>query len=176
MTTNIMFGAIGIGLHVPWYWWFLGLAALTALSSLVLIRERQVGIVVKRFAAKSLAPGRLIALAGEAGFQADTLAPGLHFGYWPWQYRILKMPVTVVPQGEIALVLAADGAAIPAERILGKIVDCDNFQDGRKFLANGGEKGRQLGILTVGTYRINTALFTVITSLTASEHGMSALQ
>ena len=37
---------------------------------------------------------------------------------------------------------AADGAAVPAERILGQVVDCDNFQDARKFLANGGEKGR----------------------------------
>ncbi len=51
-------------------------------------------------------------------------------------------------------------------------MDSDNFQDARKFLANGGEKGRQLGILTAGTYRINTALFTVITSATAQEHGM----
>ena len=142
----------------------------------MLIRERQVGIVVKRFANKSLLPGHLIALAGEAGLQADMLAPGLHFGYWPWQYRIIKMPVTVVPQGEIALVVAADGNSIPAERILGKVVDCDNFQDARKFLVNGGEKGRQIGILTAGTYRINTALFTVITSATAhrSRHGAAA--
>src|SRR5215813_7031287 len=138
----------------------------------VFIRERQVGIVVKKFGSRSLPPGRLIALAGEAGYQADTLAPGLHFGYFRWQYRIIKVPVTVVPQGEIALVVAADGAAIPAERILGKIVDCDNFQDARKFLANGGEKGRQLGILTAGTYRMNSALFTVITSITAADHGM----
>jgi uncharacterized membrane protein YqiK len=138
----------------------------------VLIQERQVGIVVKRFGRRELAPGRLIALGGEAGYQADTLAPGLHFGYWRWQYRIIKEPVTVVPQGEIALVLAADGASIPAERILGKIVDSDNFQDARKFLVNSGEKGRQLGILTAGTYRINTALFTVITAARALEHGM----
>src|SRR5438445_8967337 len=75
----------------------------------------------------------------------------------------------VVPQGEIALVLAADGAPIPTERILGKVVDCDNFQDARKFLLNGVEKGRQLGILTAGTYRINSALFTVITSASAPE-------
>jgi len=142
----------------------------------VLIQERQVGIVVKRFGGHGLAPGRLIALAAEAGYQADTLAPGLHFGFWRWQYRIIKVPVTVVPQGEIALVLAADGAAIPAERILGKIVECDNFQDARKFLVNGGEKGRQLGILTAGTYRINTALFTVITSVTAEENGMMSGQ
>jgi uncharacterized membrane protein YqiK len=140
---------------------------------MVLIRERQVGIVVKRFGSRALAPGRLLALDGEAGYQADTLAPGLHSGFWRWQYRIIKVPVTIVPQGEIALVLAADGAAIPSERILGKIVDCENFQDARKFLLNGGEKGRQLGILTAGTYRINTALFNVITGVMAAENGMS---
>lgn len=138
----------------------------------VLIRERQVGIVIKKFGGGSLPPGRLVALGGEAGYQADTLAPGLHFGYFRWQYRIHKEPVTVVPQGEIALVVAADGTAIPAERILGHIVECDNFQDARKFLANGGEKGRQLGILTAGTYRLNLALFTVITAATATEHDM----
>src|SRR5712692_8756442 len=78
----------------------------------VFIRERQVGIVVKKFGARSLPPGHLIALAGEAGYQADTLPPGLHFGYFRWQYRVNKAPVTVVPQGEIAVVVAADGAPI----------------------------------------------------------------
>jgi uncharacterized membrane protein YqiK len=139
----------------------------------VLIRERQVGIVIKRFSSRSLAPGQLVALNGEAGYQADTLAPGLHFRLWRWQYRILKVSVNVVPQGEIALVVAADGAPIPSERILGKVVECDNFQDARRFLLSGGEKGRQLGILTAGTYRINTALFNVITSINAQEYGMS---
>src|SRR3954468_24922462 len=142
----------------------------------VFIRERQVGIVVKKFGGRSLPPGRLVALAGEAGYQADTLAPGLHFGYFRWQYRILKTPVTIVPQGEIALVVAADGASIPAERILGRIVDSDNFQDARKFLTNGGEKGRQLGILTAGTYRINRALFNVISSENAYENSMCLAQ
>src|SRR5215475_10992092 len=171
MNTNIMFASLNL-LGIAWYWYTPVVMLFIAASGFVLIRERQVGIVVKRFATNSLPPGRLIALAGEAGYQADTLAPGLHFGYWPWQYRILKVPVTVVPQGEIALVLAADGDAIPAERLLGRVVECDNFQDARKFLVNGGEKGRQLGILTSGTYRINTALFLVITSATAEQHGM----
>jgi uncharacterized membrane protein YqiK len=160
--------------------WSLGFLALVLagpfLLGAVLIRERQVGVVVKRFGGRPLPPGHLVALAGESGYQADTLAPGLHFGYWRWQYRVQKMPVVVVPQGEIALVIAADGAAIPAERILGKLVDCDNFQNARKFLVNGGEKGRQLGILTGGTYRINLALFNVVTSTTAPEHGMSPEQ
>jgi uncharacterized membrane protein YqiK len=143
-------------------------------SGAVLIRERQVGVVVKKFGGQPLPPGRLVALNGEAGYQADTLAPGLHMGYFSWQYRVAKTPVTVVEQGEIALVLAADGAAIPAERILGRVVDCDNFQDARRFLVNGGEKGRQLGILTAGTYRINLALFSVITSANAMQHEMPA--
>ena len=147
-----------------------------ALLGMVLIRERQVGIVIKKFGARSLPPGHLLALEGEAGYQADTLAPGLHFGYFRWQYRIQKTAVTVVPQGEIALVVAADGAPTPSERILGKIVECDDCQDARKFLLNGGEKGRQLAILTAGTYRINRALFTVITSETAADHGMLPAQ
>ncbi|MFB2975663.1 SPFH domain-containing protein [Microseira sp. BLCC-F43] len=143
-------------------------------GGLVVISEREVGVVVKKFAlsGRGMPPGRLIALNGEAGYQADTLAPGWHWGYWPWQYAVRKESVTVVPQGEIALVVAADGASIPLERILGKVVDCDNFQDARKFLTNGGEKGRQLGILTAGTYRINTALFKVITAANANQHGM----
>jgi len=140
----------------------------------VLIRERQVGVVVKRFGTRALLPGSLIALNGEAGYQADTLAPGLHFAYWRWQYRILKMPVVFVPQGQIALVMAADGQPIPPERILGRVVESDNFQDARKFLVNGGEKGRQLGILTAGTYRINTALFSVVSAQNAEYHGMNA--
>lgn len=165
------------------HWVLTGLALIMVLMAMgplltgaVMITERQVGIVVKRFGGPRLEPGRLIALNHEPGYQADTLAPGLHFGLWRWQYRVIKGPVTVVPQGEIALVIAADGAAIPAERILGKIVDCDNFQDARKFLLNGGEKGRQLGILTAGTYRLNSALFTVITSYTAENHAMAPSQ
>src|SRR5882672_4765367 len=172
MTTNIMLAVGSNWFDVAWYWYALVLVAIVGKSGFVLIRERQVGIVIKRFATKSLPPGHLLALEGEAGYQADTLAPGLHFGYWPWQYRVVKVPVTVVEQGEIALVMAADGTAMPAEHILGKRVECDNFQDARKFLLYGGEKGRQLGILTGGTYRINTALFFVITSATAHEHGM----
>ena len=157
-----------------------GVLFLLALGPLVLgavlIHERQVGIVIKKFGRLSLEPGRLVALKGEAGYQAATLAPGLHLGYWRWQYRILKVPVTVVPQGEIALVVAADGASIPSERILGRIVDSDNFQDAHKFLVNGGERGRQLGLLTAGTYRINRALFCVITAADAPKHGMTPEQ
>ncbi|QFS47283.1 flotillin family protein [Nostoc sphaeroides] len=147
-------------------------------GGLVVIGEREVGIVVRKFtlSGRGLPAGSLIALNGEAGLQADTLAPGWHWGYWPWQYSVKKESIIVIPQGEIALIVAADGKSNPPERILGKIVDCDNFQDARKFLTQGGEKGRQMSFLTAGTYRINTALFKVITAANASSHGMSPQQ
>jgi len=142
------------------------------------IGDRQVGIVVKKFSlsGKGLPPGRLIALNGEAGLQADTLAPGWHWGYLAFQYSVQKVSVIVIPQGEIALIVAADGESNPPERILGKVVECDNFQDARKFLTHGGEKGRQIGFLTAGTYRINTGLFEIITAANAEKHGMTPAQ
>jgi uncharacterized membrane protein YqiK len=144
-----------------------------SLLGIVVIGELEVGIVAKKFARTSLGPGRLIALEGEAGLQADTLAPGWHFFLWPWQFAVTKEPVTVVPQGEIGLVVANGGAPIPPSHMLGRVVDCDDYQDARAFLTKGGEKGRQLGILTAGTYRINTALFTIITRRNAESMGMS---
>jgi uncharacterized membrane protein YqiK len=146
------------------------------LFGLVIVREQEVGIVAKRFARRSLPPGHLIALHGEAGLQADTLAPGYYLGYWPWMYRVTRVPVIVVAQGEIALVVANDGAAIPPGRILGRALPCDHFQNARLFLTSGGERGRQLGILTTGTYRINTAAFDVITAADAAAHGMTPRQ
>ena len=145
------------------------------LSGLVIINEKQVGIVVKKFSSRSLPTGKLIALNGEAGYQADTLAPGCHFGYWPWQYEVRKESLVVIAQDEIGLVVAHDGQSIPPERILGQCVECNDFQDARKFLV-GGERGQQLGFLTSGTYRINTALFTVITVANAAKHGMTPEQ
>ena len=150
-------------MFIPKIGWTLGLIA---------IGEREVGIVVKKFSSKNLPSSRLIALDGEGGLQADTLPPGWHFGYFPWQYSVRREPVVVVPQDEIGLIIANDGATIPSDRILGKVVDCDNYQNARKFLTDGGEKGRQLAIITTGTYRINTAVFEVITSANAAAKGM----
>lgn len=143
------------------------------LSSLQVIGANQSGLVVRRFG-KSLPSGRLIAMDGEAGYQADLLPPGWHFGYWPWSYKVVRVPLVVIPPGEIGLVVAADGEATPAENILGHEVDCDDFQNARSFLSNGGERGRQLGFLRAGTYRINPALFQVVTADNADQFGMRA--
>ena len=137
-------------------------AAWAVLTSFVSIREYQVGGVVKRFSRKgSLPEGRIVALNGEAGYQAATLAPGIYFGYWVWQYKIEKYRITVVEPGHIGLVMANDGEPMPVDRVLSSMVECDYFQDGPKFLRKGGQKGRQSAVLTAGFYRIHPVLFKV---------------
>ena len=150
----------------------LGIVVVFIWLGLRVIAENQSGLVIKRFG-RSLPSGRLIALDGEAGYQARLLSPGWHFGLWRWAYKVTKVPVLVIRPGDIALVVAADGEAIPAERVLAREVACDHFQDADAFLRNHGERGRQIAILTAGTYRINPALFDVVTRASAERHGMS---
>ncbi|MBI4893272.1 MAG: flotillin family protein [Acidobacteria bacterium] len=130
----------------------------------VLIREDQVGHVVKKLSSTQLPQGRIVALNGEAGYQARTLPPGLHFWLWPWMYRIDKRPVVTIEPGKIGLVVAKDGNALPSDRILALRVGCDNFQDAVAFLSNGGQRGKQSAVLTTGMYRINLVLFDVFKS------------
>ena len=152
---------------------FLSFVLLLVASGTWMIAAHQSGLVIKRFG-PPLASGRIVALNGEAGYQTRLLPPGWHFGLWRWRYRVVKVSTIVVRPGEIALIVAADGAAMPSDRVLGKAVACDNYQDAEAFLTRGGERGRQLAILTAGTYRINPALFDVVMTATAAKAGMTA--
>lgn len=148
-------------------------ALVVFLSGLHVIRAHESGLVVRRFG-RSMPPGRLIALDGEAGYQADLLPPGWHLGLWRFRYQVVRVPMVIIPPGEIGLVVAADGEATPAENILGHEVECEDFQNARAFLSNGGERGRQLGFLRAGSYRINPALFQVVTSRNSEQFDMAA--
>ncbi len=143
-------------------------------SGIVMIGENQVGIVRKKFAPLrgSLPPGQRIARNGEAGWQAKVLPTGLHFWHWSLLYEIRREPVVKIPLGQIGLVVANDGVPIPKKRMLGKVVECTDFQDGDAFLNGGGEQGPQLAILTAGDYGINSELFTVITAANAAQQGI----
>ncbi len=155
------------------YWWiFLVLILplfykfiLRVFCGMVIVPENRIGLVTKKFvlvgANRELPDGRIIATKGEAGFQAKTLAPGLYWRMWPWQYGVDMQPFTVIPEGKIGLVLSKDGSEIPTGRILARRVDSDNFQDAQKFLENGGQRGRQTAYITAGSYRINSYLFDV---------------
>ncbi|HLO72185.1 MAG TPA: SPFH domain-containing protein [Flavipsychrobacter sp.] len=155
------------------YWWAVVLVLalvfykviLRVIFGMVIVPEDRIGLVTKKFVLfgsnRELPDGRIIATNGEAGFQAKTLAPGLFWFMWPWQYSVDMVPFTVIPEGKLGLVLSKDGAEIPTGRILARKVDCDNFQDAEKFLQNGGQRGRQTAFITAGSYRINTFLFDV---------------
>jgi hypothetical protein len=151
----------------------MGAAVVFVWLSLRYIPHNSVGVVEKLWSASGSVPeGRLLALDGEAGFQAELLRGGLHFGLWRFQYRLHKVPLVTIRQGRIGYVYARDGEALPPSQTLGRIVECNNFQDARAFLANagarapgalGGQRGRQRSILREGVYAINPALFVVMT-------------
>jgi uncharacterized membrane protein YqiK len=126
-----------------------------------LIRDDQVGIVTKNMFGEKMRPGQIVATNGEIGIQAETLRPGL---YWrmPIIWSIDKVHVTTIEPGAVGTVASIDGKQLPPGRLLGDEVECNTFQDAKAFLENGGYKGAQVGILRPGTYRINTALFTVM--------------
>lgn len=167
------------------FWW-IGLILLALIFykfvlrvffGMVIVPENRIGLVTKKFVLfgkhKELPDGRIIATKGEAGYQARTLAPGLYWFMWPWQYSVQFQPFTIIPEGKIGLVLSNDGAELPTGNILGRKVSSDNFQDANSFLLNGGQKGRQTSILTPGTWRINTYAFTIqVTDMTHIRENM----
>lgn len=154
-------------------------ATVFAWLSMRYIPHNSVGVVEKLWSLSgSVSEGRILALDGEAGYQAELLRGGVHIGLWRWQYRLHKVPLVTIRQGRIGYVYARGGESLPPSQTLGRIVDCNNFQDARAFLGNGtappaeiansastahGQRGRQRSILREGVYAINPALFVVMT-------------
>ncbi len=88
-----------IGQFFAAYWLYIAVVALLIGHRLVLrffgiliVPDNHVGVVNKKFKIfgrnRTLPGGAIMALHGEAGWQADTLAPGLQYFMWPWQYEI----------------------------------------------------------------------------------------
>ncbi len=155
-----------------WMWWVFGFAILVVLliafagtiTGARYIPNDKVGLIEKFWATTgSVEDGRIIALNGEAGYQARILRGGLHFRFWKWQYRIHKVPLVTIPQGKIGYVYARDGVSLDATQTLGKVVDANHFQDATGFLNAGGQRGRQRDIIREGVYAINLAVFVVLT-------------
>lgn len=136
------------------------------------IPHHMVGVVEKMWSSSgSVSEGRIIALEGEAGYQAELVRGGVHFGFWRWQYRIHKVRLVTIPQGKIGYVYARDGESLSPSQTLARIVPSNHFQDARAFLEGiqtpdgalvTGQRGRQRAILREGVYAINPALFIVI--------------
>ncbi|MFS2032448.1 SPFH domain-containing protein [Polaromonas sp. CT11-55] len=155
-----LFGGVLAAIFIIIFW-----RAVLWLFGVILIPDDSLGTVTKKFvlfgANSKLPDGQIIALQGEAGYQADTLSPGLHLGLWPWQFDIEMIKFTTIPQGKIGVVQACDGKPLPSGRIIARDIDCNFYQDARAFLQGAGERGPQMRVIPPGTYRINPLLFAV---------------
>ncbi|MFM7250182.1 MAG: SPFH domain-containing protein [Planctomycetaceae bacterium] len=99
---------------------------------------------------------------GIRGKQLRFLTNGT-FKIHPGVFKVTKIPKTIVPEGSIGVVTAADGAPLEAGRLLGRSVPGhDNFQKADVFLARSGQKGPQIDFLRPGKYNINTEMFAVV--------------
>jgi uncharacterized membrane protein YqiK len=140
------------------------IVVLAAMRSFHSIGAAQVGLVTKRLGPE-LEGDQLVALNGEAGYQAELLMPGLRFKLWPI-YAVQRYPWVQVPPDHIGLVIAQVGGALPtgAKSAIYK-PEFGSFADIHTFLANGGQRGVQRPVLPPGTtVPIHPVGFVVITS------------
>ena len=152
-------------------WLLLGVIVLAVLLVLVVVLRSfhsigpaQVGLVTKRIGPK-LDGEQLVALNGEAGYQADLLMPGLRFKFWPI-YTVERCDWVQVPPDHVGLVIAQVGAALPTGAKSAEYRSVfGNFASIRTFLANGGQRGVQRPVLPPGTtVPIHPIGFVVVTS------------
>lgn len=144
----------------------IGIIAFFILIRLIGIRiipNDKVAIIEKWWSGKGSLNEQIIALNGEAGYQPELLRGGIHL-LTPLIYKVHTVPLVTIPQGKIAYVFARDGQPLAPTQTLGRIVpECNNFQNVRAFIQNGGQKGPQRGIIREGTYAFNLAQFIIIT-------------
>jgi uncharacterized membrane protein YqiK len=149
-----------------WAYALLGLllvaAVLWAGNAFVYIPNDRLGVLEKLWSVRGSVKTGLIALKGEAGFQADVLRGGFHF-FVPFQFRVHRETLVTIPQGQIGYVFARDGSALEPTQTLASNLAADDFQDVRAFLEKGGQKGPQRKILREGVYALNLGQFVVLT-------------
>jgi regulator of protease activity HflC (stomatin/prohibitin superfamily) len=174
-----MRGEVGIQAHIlgPGLHWLVPFIYSTRRSRMLEIGEDQVGLVEavdgvplppSRIFAK-VVPGHTLFQDGEAfltndgerGPQVEVIPPGL-YRINPYLFKVTRMPAIDIGNGRVGLVSATDGAPIRPGRLLARsVASHDNFQNGQRFLIDGGQKGPQIDVLLPGRYRINTNLFQV---------------
>src|SRR5205823_5765388 len=144
---------------------FLAVLAIYVLwRSIVVIGPAEIGLVVKRVSRRHNTTDTPIAFAGEAGYQAELLMPGVRFKLWP-TYAVTRYPWVQVPAGEIGVVISQIGEPLPtgAKSAVYR-PEFGNFTDLEAFLSGQGQKGVQRPVLPPGTLApIHPIAFLVIT-------------
>lgn len=129
-------------------------------NSFVNVGGDELATLERRWIGAEMKDGRTVALSGEVGVQAKILGPGLHFMI-PFIFKAAKYKYLVIENNQVGIVYAITGAPIPNGQFMATSVESDMYQDGEKFLTNGGQKGPQVGIIPPGEHRINPHLFNV---------------
>lgn len=97
-----------------------------ALCGVILVPDDSVGVMTKKFVIvgknRRLPAGRIIALNGEAGYQADTLPPGLHVGMWTWQYQVGLVKFCAVSPGKVACVRGGASGGTLVDVLLANVI------------------------------------------------------
>jgi hypothetical protein len=145
-------------------------------TSFVIIDKDKVGHLNRKFMAKPLPEGRILALSGELGPQARVLGPGFRFEFLlNVFYDVESLPVLEIPTGKYAILKAKDGNPLRQGQYLADAwpeEDFDLMKNAEYFMGEAifgkerssgprGQKGPQLSVLRPGTERINRYLFDV---------------
>jgi len=168
------------------------LPRLTAGFRLIIVDQDQVGLV-ESIDGLPLHPGQIFARrvadhnsfqdgvaflrnGGQKGPQVDILPPG-KYRINTYLFHVRLAPATTILPGSVGIVSARDGGPIPSGRLLAqKTTGHDSFQDGERFLQNGGQRGPQIDVLLPGRYRINADMFQVevqgATAILANQIGL----
>lgn len=127
------------------------LLTLTVWNSFWTIGPTEIGLVRKRVSFRKLRDGGPVAFAGEAGYQAELLMPGLRFKWWPL-FVVTRHPMVQIPAGQIGVVIAQVGSGLPigAKSAIYK-PEFATYQDLAGFVGAGGQKGVQRQVLPPGT-------------------------
>jgi len=148
-----------------WYWTALAVFIVVLVApSIRIIGPTEIGLVTKRFSWKRLPDDNPIALCGEAGYQADLLMPGWRFKFWVL-YAVDKYPWVQVRAGEIGVIVAQAGRALPiGAKSAESVSELRLISDLRAWLKAGGQKGVQRPVLPPGSLMpIHPVGFLVIT-------------
>ena len=134
-------------------------------TSFALIGADKVGHIKRIYMADDLPPGRIIAVEGQKGPQAELLGPGFHFRpLLNVLSDIEQHDVVSVPEGFYGQLTANDGAPMPEGMFIAPVIPDDRLAsmlDARTFIENGGYRGPQETVLKPGVYRLNRYLFSV---------------
>lgn len=131
--------------------------------SFVIVDSDEIGLLKRIYMGDDLPPGRIIAVDGQKGPQAEILGPGFHLKpFVRVLYDVEFSSVLEVPEGHYGLLVARDGAPLTEGAFLAEPWadgEAEKMLDATYFLSHGGQKGPQLEVLKPGKYRINPFLF-----------------